>query len=37
MVDLETSLEKITTFKTFEKGYLCRCPFAKKTRGVNCE
>jgi len=31
MVDLEASLEKITTFKTFEKGYLCRCPFAPKT------
>ena len=31
MVDLETSLSQITTFKTFASGYLCRCPFAPKT------
>ena len=31
MVDLESSLEQITTYKEYAKGYLCRCPFAPKT------
>ena len=31
MVDLEECLGKITTYKTYSKGYLCRCPFASKT------
>ena len=31
MVELEDSLNKITTYKTYSKGYLCNCVFAKKT------
>lgn len=31
MVDLVESLDKITTYKEYSKGYLCKCPFAPKT------
>jgi len=31
VVDLESSLQQITTYKQFASGYLCRCPFAPKT------
>lgn len=37
MVDLETSLSKITTYKEFSGGFLCRCPFAPKTHPKKCD
>lgn len=31
MLNLEESLQQITTYKEYSKGFLCRCPFAPKT------